>query len=76
MTIPLDQAGRKQEMAYDTDWGQMWRSGGQGTPEPNPRSRVTRGLFVAAPGPSTLFVLSVKSIKIIRTNYKNTGNPD
>lgn len=27
------------------------RCGGQGTPEPNPRSRVTRGPFVTAPGP-------------------------
>lgn len=44
-------------MACDTDCGQMWRRGGQRTPEPNPRSRVTRGPFVAAPGRLSLFVV-------------------
>lgn len=53
-------------MACDTDCGQMWRRGGQGTPEPNPRSRVTRGPFVAAPGPLSLFVLSFRSLDIVR----------
>lgn len=54
-------------MACDTDCRQMWRHGGQGTPEPNPRSRVTRGPFVTAPGPESLFVLRIRSLEIVRS---------